>query len=49
MEDSRFTEIFVGVSENAGYVTTSAMCGNAILNLFLSGSMHLLWGFINSL
>ena len=49
MENSEFTTIFVGFSENAGYVSTSAICGNAILNIFLSGSMHLLWGFINSL
>ena len=49
MEDSQLTKIFVGFSENAGYVSTSAICGNAILNILLSGSMHLLWGFINSL
>ena len=49
MSDSKFTQVFLSANEGVGYVSDTAVLGNTIMNILLSGSMQFLWGLIHSM
>ena len=47
MPETAFTQLFSGLSDGAGDFTNTALVSNFIANIFLSGTMTLLWGLLH--